>query len=148
MKPAAWVVGGFAVVGGIVYFARHRGPRVFISFQKEDAWARNLLAHQARDSNFAVRFVDKSLHEAFDEKWKTNCRKRIASTQGTIVLIGQDTYRAEAVSWEIGETLRQGHPCFGIQIHKDKSHRVPGSLQKTDVIRWTMSGIVNRMRAW
>lgn len=148
MRPEGWVAGaGLAIVAGIAY-AMSRGPRIFISFEMEDVGARNLLSHQAKNSRFSVKFVDASLHEPFDEKWKTNCRKRIASTKGTIVLIGSNTHRAEAVEWEVAETIRQGHPCLGVQVHRGKSHRLPSSLANSKVVPWNLADIKRRIENW
>lgn len=123
-------------------------PRAFISFQMEDRWARDFLAQHAHDKNNDIEFVDYSVHEPFDEKWKTNCRERIGRTKGTIVLIGATCAKAEAVLWEIVETNRQGHPMFGIQINKDKMHPVPQGLPATKVIRWDFDKIVKQLNSW
>jgi hypothetical protein len=95
-------------------------PRAFISFEMEDKWARDFLVQQAKDRRNDIQFVDYSVQDPFDSAWKTRCKERIARTRGTIVLIGETTYRSEAVKWEIAESNRQGHYLFGIQINSDK----------------------------
>lgn len=124
------------------------GPRAFISFQVEDRWARDFLVEQARQRNNAIEFTDYSVHEPFDEKWKTNCAARIALTRGTIVLIGSTTYLSEAVKWEIAETVRQKHYMFGIQINRDQTHPIPAGLSATNVIRWDFEQIVKWLNTW
>lgn len=124
------------------------GPRAFISFQMEDRWARELLVGQARNRLTSIAFSDYSLREPFTEKWKTNCRARIARTKGTIVLIGPHTYESDAVVWEIEETLRQGHAVFGIQIDAGHPHRKPRSLPAANVIGWEWSKITRRLATW
>ena len=99
--------------------------RAFVAFQMEDRWARDFLVQHAKDKNNDIGFTDYSVHEPFDEKWKTNCKERISKTKGTIVLVGPDTANAEAVVWEITETNRQEHPIFGVQIHRDETHAIP-----------------------
>lgn len=121
-------------------------PRAFISFQMEDRWARDFLVEHTHSKNNDIEFVDYSVHEPFDEKWKTNCKARIARTKGTIVLIGPTTAKAPAVLWEIAETARQSHPMFGIQIHRDKTHPVPAGLSR--VIRWDFDAIVRELNRW
>jgi len=123
-------------------------PRVFLSFQVEDRWARDLLVGQARNRNNEIEFTDYSVHEPFDEKWKTNCRQRIAQTKGTIVLVGPTTSKAEAVLWEIAETIRQGHHMFGVQIDTDKTHPIPAGLAAGKVIRWSVDVIVKQLETW
>lgn len=124
------------------------GPRAFISFQIEDKWAREFLIEHARNQNNAIEFIDYSVHEPFDEKWKTNCKARIGRTKGTIVLIGPTTAKSPAVLWEIAETTRQGHPMFGIQIHRDKTYAVPAGLLASKVIRWDFDAIVRQLNGW
>ena len=128
--------------------SRLSSPRAFISFEKEDSWARDLLVGQARNRNNEIQFVDYSLHEPFGEKWKTNCRTRIARTRGTVVLVGPTTSRSQAVAWEIAESVRQGHPVFGIQINRDRTYAVPPGLPASRVIRWDVDAIVRRLSRW
>ena len=65
----------------------------------------NFLIQHSHDKYTSVDFTDYSVHEPFDEKWKTNCRARIAQTKGTIVMVGLNTAKAEAVLWEKSEPL-------------------------------------------
>lgn len=123
-------------------------PRAFISFQMEDRWARGFLVQHAHNKNNDIEFVDYSVHEPFDEKWKTNCKARIARTKGTIVLIGPTTSKAPAVLWEIAETARQSHPMCGIQINHDKTHPIPAGLPANRVIRWDFDAIVRELNRW
>jgi hypothetical protein len=123
-------------------------PREFISFEMEDRWARDFLVQQAHAKDNAIEFVDYSVHEPFDETWKTNCRERIGRTKGTIVLIGPSTWKSEAVLWEIAETARQDHSMFGIQINSDKTHSLPAGLPTSSVIRWDFEAIVRQLEKW
>ncbi|MFB6395120.1 TIR domain-containing protein [Polymorphospora lycopeni] len=124
------------------------GPRAFISFEMEDRWARDFLVEHAKNKNNSIQFVDYSVHDPFDSKWKTNCKIRIAQTAGTIVLIGPTTYLSEAVLWEIAETTRQGNHMFGIQIHRDRNYRIPTGLLPRQVIRWNFDSIVAELESW
>lgn len=123
-------------------------PRAFTSFEMEDKWARDFLIQHAHSKDNDIEFYDYSVHEPFDEKWKTNCSARIALTKGTIVLVGASTSKAEAVLWEIAETNRQGHFLFGIQINRDKTHPVPAGLPASKVIRWDFDAIVKQLKTW
>jgi hypothetical protein len=123
-------------------------PRAFISFEMEDRWARDFLVQHARDSRNEIDFVDYSVQNPFDSAWKTNCRARIAATQGTIVLIGATTFASEAVLWEIAETIRQRHFLFGIQIRKDANNRIPAGLPPTNVIRWDFKQVTEWLSTW
>ena len=122
--------------------------RAFISFEMEDRWSRDFLIQHAHDKDTSIDFTDYSVHEPFDEKWKTNCRARIAQTKGTIVMIGSSTAGSAAVLWEIAETTRQGHPLFGIQTKNDATYPVPNGLPSSGVIRWNFDEIVRKLKDW
>lgn len=123
-------------------------PRAFISFEMEDKWARDFLVQQARDKKNDIAFYDYSVKDPFDSKWKTECKKRIAMTKGTIVLVGETTWKSEAVLWEIAETIQQDHYIFGIQITRDKTHTIPKGLPGKNVIRWDFEQIVKWLKTW
>ena len=123
-------------------------PRAFISFEMEDKWSRDFLVQHAKDKNNNISFSDYSVQNPFDSKWKTECKKRIATTKGTIVMIGESTYKSEAVLWEIAETIRQGHYIFGVQINRDKTHTIPNGLPGKNVIRWNFDQIVDWLETW
>lgn len=123
-------------------------PRAFISFEMEDKWARDFLVQQAKDKKNDIAFYDYSVKDPFDFKWKTECKKRIAMTKGTIVFIGATTYKSDAVLWEIAETIRQEHYMFGIQINRDKTHPIPKGFPSKNVIRWDFEQIVKWLKTW
>tara|TARA_R110002167_G_scaffold30424_7_gene100631 strand:- start:25874 stop:26257 length:384 start_codon:yes stop_codon:yes gene_type:complete len=123
-------------------------PRAFISFEMEDKWARDFLVQHAKDKKNDIEFYDFSVKDPFDSKWKTECKKRIAMTKGTIVLIGPTTYKSDAVLWEIAESNRQEHYIFGIQINKDKTCTIPAGLPSKNVIRWDFSQMVDWLKTW
>ena len=84
-------------------------PRAFISFEMEDKWARDFLVQHAKDKKNDIEFYDFSVKDPFDSKWKTECKKRIAMTKGTIVLIGPTTYKSEAVLWDTDKQRQNLH---------------------------------------
>ncbi len=123
-------------------------PRAFISFEMEDKWARDFISQHAKDKKNDIQFYDYSVKTPFESQWKTECKKRIASTKGTIVLVGETTYKSEAVLWEIAETIRQDHYIFGVQINKDKTHPIPSGLPAKNVIRWDFEQMVDWLSTW
>ncbi len=124
------------------------GPRAFISFQMEDRWARDFIVQHARDKRNDISFLDYSVQNPFDSKWKTECARRISLTRGTIVLVGPTTWQSEAVQWEIAETIRQDHYMFGIQINRDRTHLIPAGLPSQNVIRWDFTQITQWLSTW
>lgn len=114
----------------------------------EDRWARDFLREHAHQQRVPFEFLDYSVKEPFESKWKTNAKARISLTKGTIVLIGSGTSRSDAVLWEIAESSRQGNPVFGIQIHHDKTHAVPAGVPTSRVVRWDFSAIARELNSW
>jgi hypothetical protein len=100
-------------------------PRVFVSFEMEDRWAREFLKQQSSRRADGPSFVDFSVKDPYDRAWKTECKKQIARTRGTIVLIGHTTYASAAVLWEIEETKQQGHHLLGMQIYAGRAQKTP-----------------------
>jgi hypothetical protein len=125
----------------------HVAHRAFVSFEMEDRWARDFLRQHAA-AKTAFEFVDYSIKEPFESQWKTNARRRMALTRGTIVLIGPSTARSPAVLWEIAETKRQSHHIFGIQIKKDRTYPIPRGIPSNRVIRWDFSAIARELNRW
>jgi hypothetical protein len=110
---------------------------VFISFSMEDEARVGLLRHQAREG-LGVEFRDYSIKEPFDEKWRTNCKERIAQTSALICFIGPDTAERPAVLWEIEEAYRQGKKVIGVRIYRDKNHPIPKPLKDNNapIVDW------------
>jgi len=123
-------------------------PRAFISFKMEDKWARDFLVQHAKQKNSKIEFVDYSVHDPFNSKWKTNCKDRIARTAGTIVMIGKTTSKSEAVLWEIAETAKQGHYIFAVQISSDNTYPIPSGIPSSRVVRWNFDKIVSELERW
>ncbi|MFN3532431.1 MAG: TIR domain-containing protein [Candidatus Brocadia sp.] len=116
---------------------------VFISFHVEDEAQVNLLRSQAKREQFGIEFRDYSVKEPFDEKWKQQVRERIALCSATIVMIGPDTAKREAVLWEIEESYRQGKKVIGIRIYGDRNDPIPRQMQENGapIVNWKMEEI-------
>ena len=123
-------------------------PRAFVSFEMEDKWARDFLVEQAKNKKNDIEFYDYSVKDPFESKWKTECKKRIAMTKGTIVLVGPTTSKSEAVLWEIAESNRQDHYIFGVQINRDRTHTIPSGLPHKNVIRWDFDQMIEWLKTW
>lgn len=123
--------------------ARERIRNVFISFHIEDEAQVTLLRNQARSENFDVEFRDYSVKEPFDEKWKSQCRERIAQTSATICMIGPGTANRDAVLWELEESYRQGKKVIGVRIYRDRNDPVPQPLKDhgSPVVNWDTAEI-------
>jgi len=116
---------------------------VFISFHVNDEKQVNLLRAQAKNENFDIEFRDYSVKEPFDEKWKTNCRERIAQTSTVICMIGEKTADRDAVIWELEEAYRQGKKVIGVKIYRDENYPIPKPLldHNAPIIEWDLKKI-------
>ena len=121
--------------------------RVFISYEKRDKGAKNLLRMQGgTNSNIDLKLNDQSPSRPFSNKWKTQMKKRIDKASATVVMIGRDTYKSKAVKWEIEQSRKAGNKIVGVQIHPGKHHRTPSALRKNEELkRWKVANIKRRI---
>ena len=117
--------------------------RVFVAFAAEDAYARDFLRGQAKNDESPFEFVDMSIKEPFDEKWKTQCRTKIKGCQGVIALISKKTRNADGARWEMNCANEERKPLLGVHIHKDDKGAIPPELDGKKVIEWTWNGIAS-----
>jgi len=117
--------------------------RIFISFASEDERSRDFLVGQAKNEKSPFNFIDMSVKEPFDEKWKTQCRTKIKSCDGVIALLSKKTWNADGARWEMSCANEEGIPIIGVHIHKDDKGTIPPELKGKKVIEWTWQGIKN-----
>jgi hypothetical protein len=115
--------------------------RVFISFAAEDVRYRDLFAGQKELRDTGINFIDMSVKEPWDEKWKTNCRTKIKGSDGLIALLSTKTWNATGARWEIQCADEEGIPILGVHIHSDDKGAVPPELRGHKVIEWTWDGV-------
>jgi len=121
--------------------------RVFISFQKKDKGAKNLLKAQSKNKHIDLHFNQQSPDKPFSSKWKTQMKRRINNSSSTVVMIGKDTHKSKAVNWEIEQSRKAGNKIIGVQIHKGKHHRTPLSMRKREELkRWKVENIARRIK--
>jgi len=115
--------------------------RVFICFAAEDGKYHDFLVGQMRLQDSPIEFIDFSVKEPWDEKWKTNCRTRIRGCQGFIALLSKKTWNATGARWEIKCADEEGLPILCVHIHADDKGAIPPELVGHKVINWTWDGI-------
>jgi len=120
-----------------------RIKNVFISFNINDEAMVNLMRTQAKNKKYDIEFRDYSVKEPFNEKWKTNCRERIAQTSMVICMIGEKTAGREAVNWELEEAYRLGKEVIGVKIYRDKNYPIPKPLRahNAPIVEWNLKKI-------
>jgi hypothetical protein len=123
-----------------------RKPRAFISFHNQDRHAKELLVAQSRNKNQDIQFSDRSVSKPFRSKWKTQAKKRINSASTTVVMVGKDTHKRKAVQWEIEQSRKVGNKIVAVQIHKDKHHRLPAGIKKSEEMYWNVPRLAKKIR--
>lgn len=114
--------------------------RVFIAFAVEDKTYRNFLVGHARHPKTPFEFVDMSVKEPWDAKWKTNCRSRVRGCDGVIALISRNTAKAEGELWEIKCADEEGVPTMLMWIN-DERPTLPPSLSGRRVNIWSWDNL-------
>jgi len=115
--------------------------RIFISFAIEDKAYRAMLVGQAKNEDSPFEFVDMSVKEPWDEKWKTNCRTRIKSCDGVIALISKNTAKADGALWEIKCAKEEGVPIRGVYCTTD--NRPASTPEGLKMLNWSWENIAN-----
>lgn len=119
---------------------------MFISFASEGERIRDLFVGQGRRPDTPWEIVDRSAHESFDERWKTQMCSRIKKCHVVILLLERTTYAAEGAIWELNCGLRGGIPAFGVWISKQSRWPVPSCLRPENIIDGTWEGVRNMIR--
>jgi hypothetical protein len=114
----------------------------------EDEAQVELLRQQAKDERYDIEFTDYSIKEPFDEKWKTRATERIRQSSVFVVMIGSETYKREAVVWEINKAYELGKKVVGVRIYKDKNHQIPEPLLRNGakIIDWSLKDIAAELK--
>jgi hypothetical protein len=113
--------------------------RIFVAFAIEDSSYRTLFAGQAKLAKSPFEFVDMSVKEPWDEKWKTNCRVRIKGCDGAIALISKNTANARGALWEISCAQEESIPIRGVYCTtEDRPASTPEGLK---MMNWTWDDI-------
>jgi hypothetical protein len=114
--------------------------RAFISFAIEDADLRTMLVGQARNKNSPFEFVDMSVKQPWDEKWKTNCRSRIKGCDGTIGIVTSSSPKADGQLWELKCSYDESVPVLLI-YGNDSRPALPDPIKGKRVLLWTWPNI-------
>lgn len=119
-----------------------KNNRLFISFAIEDCTYRDFFVGQARNKKSPFSFVDMSAKEAWDEKWKTNCRTKIKGCDGMIALISKNTAKAAGQLWEIACAKEEDVPVRGVYVQSNnKPAFLPSELNGIRIVEWTWDNI-------
>lgn len=144
MLPTIIRVGIVALIAKSIFDSDSEEKRVFISFSIKDEKYRNHLVKQSKEERSPFSFVDMSVKKPWaEEKWKTECRKRIVSCDAVIVLLSKNTWHSSGTRWEIKCAKEEGIPIYGMHIHKNKKGAIPKGLKGSKIITWTWDNLEN-----
>lgn len=115
--------------------------RVFVSFAIEDEKTKNLFTGQAKNEKVPYDFVDMSVKEPWDEKWKTNCRTRIKGCDGVIVLVSKNLKKADGAIWEIKCAKEEKLKIMGIYIDGGTASDKPSEMDGIACKEWTWDNV-------
>jgi hypothetical protein len=118
-----------------------KNKRIFIAFAMEDERQRDFLVGQARNEKSPFDFIDMSVKEAYDEKWKTQCRSRVKGCDGVIALISKNTANSSGEKWEMTCATEENIPLLGLYAYSNDRAARPAELGRNPLIEWTWGGI-------
>lgn len=120
---------------------------VFLSFAMEDKNLVEMFRGMAKNKGSDLEFRDYSIKEPFDSKWKTNCERILAMCHATIVLIGRETYKSDAVAWEIEKTRELGKGLMGVRLVPGST--LPWALSRSGspIVDWKIESIMAQLEA-
>jgi len=116
--------------------------RIFISFAIEDKWAKEYLVGQAKNDKSPFEFVNMSVNEPFDEKWKTQCRSRIKGCDGVIAFVSKNTSKADGAIWEVKTAKEEKIPVLAVYTSADdRPSTLPSEYTGVKKVAWTWANI-------
>jgi hypothetical protein len=116
-------------------------PKAFISYQYQvDVQKVNLMRYQATESN-KLKFEETSSTERYPDNWKPYASRDIKRSDEVIVVVGKDTYKSDAVNWEIKKAHENDIPVVAVKTNEDV--QVPKEITKNDdkVVNWKLEKI-------
>ncbi len=118
---------------------------VFLSFAMEDQRLANAFRVQATNSRSDLEFRDYSVKEAFEHAWKTNVERLIRMCSATVCLVGESTWRSDAVDWEIRKSNQLGKRLIAVRLGPDV--RLPTALGElgVTVVPWDIEAIMREL---
>ncbi len=113
--------------------------RVFISFDYDnDRDLPGNLVAQARRADSPFAFVDRTVTEPFDSKWKQEVRKLIQQSDFVVVICGQHTHQAAGVEAELTIARDERKPYFLLRGRSGTTCTRPkNALREEPIHPWT-----------
>lgn len=110
---------------------------IFVAFAMKDQASRNLLKGQSLNTDSPFEYIDMSVKEPYDTKWKDRVRTRIKRSDGVIALISKNSLTSSGEKWEISCAKEEKVPLRGFWCYKQDRTDVAGVNTRV----WTWDNI-------
>jgi len=110
---------------------------IFVAFAIDDEGQRNLLKGQSLNTKSPFEYVDMSVKDAYDTKWKERVRTRIRRSDGVIVFVSKNSSKSSGQKWEIQCAREEKKKILGIWIHEGDRTNIVG----VNTVVWTWPAI-------
>ena len=119
---------------------------VFLSFAMEDRLLASAFREQAMNSRSDLEFRDYSVRESFEHAWKMQVDRLMRMCSATICLVGETTYRSDAVNWEVRKSAELGNDVIAVWL-VDDIERFPSALEELGVtpVPWAIDAIMSKL---
>lgn len=112
---------------------------IFIAFAIEDERQRDFLKGQSLSPRAPFEFVDMSVKEPYDSRWKDRVRTRIRRSHGVIVLVSKNSLSSSGQRWEIECSKEERKRIRGIWAYKEDRTAISG----VSTVGWNDANISN-----
>ena len=110
---------------------------VFVAFAIEDERQRDFIKGQSLNTNSPFEYIDMSVKEPYDSKWKERVRTRIRRSDGVIALVSKNSLTSSGQKWEITCAREEDKKVLGIWAYTDNHTDLVG----VNTVVWTWSAI-------
>ena len=110
---------------------------IFIAFAIKDEGPRNLLKGQSLNTESPFEYIDMSVKEPYDSKWKERVRTRIRRSDGVIALVSKNSLSSSGQKWEIKCAKEEKQRMRGIWAYTHDRTNLAGVNTKV----WTWDNI-------
>ena len=107
---------------------------IFVAFAMKNVRQRDLLKGQALLTDSPFEYIDMSVKEAYDSKWKERVRTRIKRSDGIIALVSKNSLTSDGQKWEIKCAREEKKKILGIWAYTDDRTNIVGV--NTVVWKW------------
>ena len=99
---------------------------VFVAFAIEDERQRDLFKGQSLSTDSPFEYVDMSVKEPYDSKWKERVRTRIRRSDGVIALVSKNSLTSSGQKWEIACAKEEKKKLLGVWAYKKDRTNLKG----------------------